>query len=305
MRKIDHGFKNQTQGVPASADRTQGIHLSAGRTQGIPASADRIDSRHTWVICAYGQSPYLEDCVRSLLRQTVRSRILIATSTPNEKIRKTAAHFHLPVYVNEGEHGITQDWNYAVSCAKTRYVTIAHQDDIYESTYLERALKGLRGARHPLIFFSDYYEIRNGEKVSSNRNLRIKRVMLLPFLSRLLQNSIFVRRRVLSLGSPIDCPSVTYVIPNLPEGPLFDSTYRVAQDWEAWERISRIRGTFVFDPHLLMGHRIHEESTTTELIADQTRTKEELSIFRRFWPERAAGWIEGRYRKGQDSNRMG
>ena len=272
MRETDHVFKNQTHHVPASADR--------------------IDSRHTWVICAYGQSPYLEDCVRSLLRQTVRSRILIATSTPNEKIRKTAAHFHLPVYVNEGEHGITQDWNYAVSCAKTRYVTIAHQDDIYESIYLERALKGLRGARHPLIFFSDYYEIRNGEKVSSNRNLRIKRVMLLPFLSRLLQNSIFVRRRVLSLGSPIDCPSVTYVIPNLPEGPLFDSTYRVAQDWESWG-------------HLLMGHRIHEESTTTELIADQTRTKEELSIFRRFWPERAAGWIEGRYRKGQDSNRMG
>lgn len=259
---------------------------------------------HTWVLCAYGESPYLEECIRSLLSQTVHSKILIATSTPNEMIRQAAKWYQLPLHVNAGEGGITQDWNFALSCAGTRYVTIAHQDDVYESTYLERALAGLGGARHPLLFFSDYYEIRDGKKVRSNRNLRIKRVMLFPFRSRLLQNSVFTRRRVLSLGSPIDCPSVTYVMPNLPKEPLFDTSYRVAQDWEAWERISRMRGTFVFDPQLLMGHRIHKASTTTELIADQTRTKEELSIFRRFWPEKIAGWIEGRYRKGQESNRL-
>ncbi len=256
------------------------------------------------MICAYGDSPFLEICVDSLLHQTVRSRILIATSTPNETIKKIAERFHFPIYVNQGAHGITQDWNFAVSCAKTRYVTIAHQDDVYEPAYLERALQGLNRARHPLIFFSDYYEIREGEKVPSNRNLWIKRVMLLPFRSRLLQNSVWIRRRILSLGSPIDCPSVTYVIPNLPGGQLFDSSYRVTQDWEAWERFSRLKGTFVFDPHLLMGHRIHEASTTTELIADQTRTKEELSIFQRFWPDPVARWLERRYRRGQDSNQI-
>lgn len=264
----------------------------------------RVSGSHTWVVCAYGESPYLESCVRSLLSQSVRSRILIATSTPNAMIQGIAERFHLPVYVNEGTHGITQDWNFAVSLAKTRYVTIAHQDDVYEPLYLERALWGLNGARHPLIFFSDYYEIRDGQRVSSNRNLRIKRVMLLPFRIRLLQNSIFVRRRVLSFGSPIDCPSVTYVLPNLPKGALFDSSYRVTQDWEAWERFSKMEGTFVFDPRLLMGHRIHEASTTTELIADQTRTREELSIFQRFWPDKAARWLEDRYRRGQDSNRI-
>ena len=261
-------------------------------------------SAHTWVLCAYGESPYLEECILSLRNQTVRSRILIATSTPNTEICRLAEQYHLPVCVNRDKQGITRDWNFAVNCAKTRYVTIAHQDDVYERTYLERALKGLSGARHPLIFFSDYYEIRNGKRVTSNRNLRIKRVMLLPFRSRLLQNSVFVRRRILSLGSPIDCPSVTYVRPNLPKGDLFDPSYKVAQDWEAWERFSRRKGTFVFDAHLLMGHRIHEASTTTQLIADQTRTKEELSIFRRFWPEKAASWIENRYRRGQESNRI-
>ena len=271
---------------------------------------------HTWVLCAYGESPYLEECIRSLINQTVGSKILIATSTPNDEISRLAEKYDLPVFVNTGEGGITRDWNFALSCATTRYVTIAHQDDVYESIYLERALRGLSGARHPLIFFSDYYEIRDGRKVVSNRNLRIKRMMLLPLRSRLLQNSVFVRRRILSLGSPIDCPSVTYVMPNLQNiqnhqnqsdggSLLFDPAYRVAQDWEAWERISRMEGTFVFEPRLLMGHRIHEASTTTELIADQTRTKEEMSIFRRFWPEWAARRLESWYRKGQDSNKVG
>lgn len=259
---------------------------------------------HTWVICAYKESPYLKECIHSLWNQTVPSKIIIATSTPNTEIKKLAERYRIPVFVNTGKHGITQDWNFAISCAKTRYVTIAHQDDIYERTYLEEVLKTLNGARHPLIFFSDYYEIRSGMKVASNRNLLIKRIMLLPFRNRLLQNSIHVRRRILSLGSPIDCPSVTYVIPNLPKGNLFDESYRVTQDWEAWERFSKMDGTFVFCPKLLMGHRIHEESTTTELIADHTRSREELSIFKRFWPERIAVWLEHRYQKGQESNQI-
>ncbi len=275
--------------------------MNAGMKRGKKRSAYKS---HTWVICAYGESPYLKDCIRSLWEQTVPSKILIATSTPNDQISEIAKQYQIPVFVNKGEHGITADWNFAISCAKTRYVTIAHQDDVYEKSYLENALKNLGKARHPLIFFSDYYEIRDGEKVPSNRNLFIKRVMLVPLRNRLTQNSIRVRRMILAFGSPIDCPSVTYVIPNLPKGNLFDTSYRVAQDWDAWERFSRLEGTFVFCPKLLMGHRIHEESTTTELIADQTRTKEEISIFRRFWPEWFALWLEGRYQKGQDSNKI-
>jgi len=32
---------------------------------------------HTFVICAYGDSPYLEDCINSLLSQTVKSNIIL------------------------------------------------------------------------------------------------------------------------------------------------------------------------------------------------------------------------------------
>ena len=36
---------------------------------------------HVFVVLAYRESPYLEACIRSLENQTVRSRMIIATST--------------------------------------------------------------------------------------------------------------------------------------------------------------------------------------------------------------------------------
>ena len=45
---------------------------------------------HTFVICAYKESKYLKNCIRSLENQTVKSHILIATSTGNAYIRGLA-----------------------------------------------------------------------------------------------------------------------------------------------------------------------------------------------------------------------
>ena len=52
--------------------------------------------RHTYVVCAYKESPYLEKCIESLKKQTVESRILVATSTPNELISGICEKYDLP-----------------------------------------------------------------------------------------------------------------------------------------------------------------------------------------------------------------
>ena len=49
---------------------------------------------HTFVICAYKESPYLEECVKSLIRQTIKSNIIIVTSTPNSYIEDIAGKYH-------------------------------------------------------------------------------------------------------------------------------------------------------------------------------------------------------------------
>ena len=46
---------------------------------------ETMDAKHTFVICAYKESEYLEECVKSLLNQSVKSNILMTTSTDNEE----------------------------------------------------------------------------------------------------------------------------------------------------------------------------------------------------------------------------
>lgn len=256
---------------------------------------------HTFALCAYGDSPYLEECILSLKAQTVQTRILISTSTPSEHISAIAEKYALPVYVNTGRSGIGGDWNAAYDRTETKLVTIAHQDDLYEPGYTEAMLRAVNEEKDPLLFFCGYRELRNGEKVSSNKNLRIKRLMLTPLKGRLFRNSRFIRRRILSLGCPVCCPSVTYVREKTGPAP-FSTEMKVSLDWDMWERLSRKKGAFIYLPEQLMCHRIHRGSATTAMIGESMRTREDLEMFRRFWPGGIARLLGKLYADSEKSN---
>ncbi|MCD7819572.1 MAG: glycosyltransferase family 2 protein [Lachnospiraceae bacterium] len=258
---------------------------------------------HTFVVCAYGESPYLEECVRSLLHQSELSTILIATSTPNACIAAVSEKYQLPVYVNEGEKSLANDWNFALQCAKTPLVTLAHQDDLYYENYTCDTLKTLNRCAHPLISFTDYYELRDGQTVPANRLLRVKRLMLSPLRWPMFWKNRFVRRRILSFGSAICCPSVTLVKENL-IGFAFRNNMKSNIDWQAWEEISRKKGEFAYISHPCMGHRIHQSSTTSDLLEKNGRREEDLYVFRKFWPERVARLIEYFYQSSEKSNEL-
>ena len=46
-----------------------------------------MKEKHTFVICAYKESAYLEECVKSLKEQKKESNIIMVTSTPNDYIK--------------------------------------------------------------------------------------------------------------------------------------------------------------------------------------------------------------------------
>ena len=242
-----------------------------------------MTEKHTFAICAYKESPYLEECVKSLLKQTVKSNIILVTSTPCSYIENICERYKIPCYVNTGDSGITQDWNFAYSKCNTSIITIAHQDDIYFEQYTEQLMDSMKAVKRPLIFFTDYYELRKGELIGNNKLLKIKKIMLFPLRLPLFQRSVFIRRRILSLGSPICCPSVAYFRENL-FFPVFKNHFRTNEDWEAWEAISKLKGQFVYCSMPLMAHRIHEESETTAMIQEKGRTGEDFEMFRKFWP---------------------
>ncbi|MGI6094978.1 MAG: glycosyltransferase family 2 protein [Lachnospiraceae bacterium] len=258
---------------------------------------------HTFVICAYKESPYLEECIHSLLQQSTGSKIIMVTSTPNEYIESIAKKHQIALYVNREDKGIAQDWNFGYTCASTPYVTIAHQDDIYYPQYLEEIRKRVRMGQQPLILFTDYHEVRNGSITKRNKLLTLKRIMLFPMRIRRMQSSIWMRRRILSLGNAISCPTVTYYKNNL-SNPLFRVGMRCSLDWETWEALSRKKGDFMYIAKPLMAHRIHEGSETSAILEENLRVQEDYEMFCKFWPKPIAKILVRFYSNSEKSNAL-
>lgn len=298
------------------------------RRPGLHMKEHRRDNRgqrlqHTFVVCAYGESPYLRECLSSLQNQTVRSRILIATSTLNEAILNAAKEYGCKILENHGESGLAGDWNFALRQAKTPLVTLAHQDDVYLPEYTHCIVKAYHRNRDAIILFTDYQELRElpehpaglseqdhnytaadqdiGKKnwvKTESRLVRTKRLLLLPLRASLLRRSRWIRRRALSLGNVICCPSVTYVRNQMPEK-LFAGNMKSNIDWQAWEQLSKRKGSFVYLPEKLMLHRIHGGSTTSSLVNDHARREEDLYMFRKFWPGKVPELIWKAYGKNE------
>lgn len=263
-----------------------------------------MKSIHTFVVLAYKESEYLEQCIKSVLNQKYKSIVVIATSTPNNYISKLAKKYQLPIIKNPNPgKGIGYDFDFAISCGKTELVTIAHQDDIYDEEYAKKITEYYQKYPDALIINTGYYEIKNKEKVYSNTNLNIKKALLFPLKIRILSGTKFMKRMPLRFGCSICCPSVTF-IKKRTGNKVFESKMKCDIDWLAWERLSHKKGKFIYIKTPLMGHRVHEDSTTTEIIKENIRTKEDYQLFCKFWPVPIARLINHFYRNSEKSNNL-
>ena len=246
---------------------------------------NKKNSLHTFSVLAYKESPYLEDCIKSVTQQKYPSEVILATSTPNQFIKNLAKKYGLELKINHGKSGIGADFDFALQAGETELVTIAHQDDIYDSEYIPAMIGAYQSHPESLIIFPDYYELRNGERVEQNTLLKVKHLLLWP-LRFSSGKSKFMKRMTLRFGDPISCPAVTFNTRKV-QPPLFDNEMKNDVDWHAWEVLSKQPGNFTFVDRKLMGHRIHTASATTENIQNHTRTEEDFQILQRFWPK----WI--------------
>lgn len=260
-------------------------------------------NEHTFTICAYKESEFLEECIKSIINQEIKSNIIMVTSTPNVYIESLAKKYNIKLYIRSGKPDIQNDWNFAYSKAKTKYVTIAHQDDIYEKNYVKKLKRSIDNDRKQIIFFTKYKEIKNGKEEKITLNLKIKSVMLYPLKNKTLRGLKFVRRMILSLGSPICCPSVTYN-KDLNGEVLFTSNMKCSLDWDTWYKLSQKDGEFVYLDEVLMYHRIHEKSETSNSIANNVRQSEDYKMFCKFWPKYIAKFLVRIYSKSLETNKI-
>lgn len=258
-------------------------------------------NRHTFAIAAYKENKYLETAVKSVVNQTIESDRYIVTGTPNGFIDAISKKYSVPVLVNNAENAQTSlgNFRFALENSKTELTTIVHQDDYYAPRYAEEVLKKAQGKK-PIILFTDYFEIRNGQKVYKNKLLKVKRMMNTGI--KVFPNSKFVRKRVLAFGCSICCPSVTYSKEALDYFEKENGYASGCGDWALWLRLAELNGDFLYINKPLIGHRIHEGSDTSRSIGDDSRGQDELRILKTLWPKPIAELIYKKYHKAIYSN---
>jgi hypothetical protein len=262
-------------------------------------------SLHTFVVLAYKESLHLKECLDSLLNQTCASTVLVSTSTPSEFLDGVCRDYSLPLRVNTGLKGLAPDWTFGLRQAQTKYVTLAHQDDLYDSRYAELMVARAEQRSDTLITFSDYSELIGEETKNGTPNLRIKRILrTLAFLHQHHIASQFRKKLLLAFGSPIPCPSVMYNLHNL-EDFSFSSDFSINADWDAWLRLSRQSGSISYVGEHLLSHRLHEHSETSKGIGDNRRADEDLRLFKTIWPAPVATTIARLYRLAHVGNSVG
>lgn len=236
---------------------------------------------HTFVILAYKESPYLKACVHSALNQTVKSKVIITTSTPSDFSRSIANSNQIEYIVNDsGKTGVVNDFNFAYTQAQTKFVTLAHQDDLFEPNYASNVIALMDQVEHPLIAFTNTSELIDGKLHKNSLKSFVKQILLFPFLFSKSVGSVFVKKWMLSFGNPINCPTVTFnkaLIPNFE----FSPEYPILYDWEAWIRLAKEKGSFVYLPQRLVQYRFHDGSVTSSQL-DKFK-QEELSILKTIW----------------------
>ena len=100
--------------------------------------------KHTFIILAYKESDDLEECIKSVLTQSVKSNVLITTSTPNDYIMDLASSYSLGVMVNDAKSNKGSDYNFSLNTIDSELITIAHQDDLYNRNYTKEILKSYK-----------------------------------------------------------------------------------------------------------------------------------------------------------------
>jgi hypothetical protein len=263
------------------------------------------DFDHVFAIPAYGESPYLAGCIDSIIGQSLGTpRILLGTSTPSPYLEKVAADYGLKLRISDVRLDIATDWNFVMAASDSQFVTIAHQDDVYDRGYLTVMREKAARYKRMVIAFSDYQEHTEHKTRAPNVNLRIKRWLCArAFGGRDAIDLHRDKRRLLNLGNPICCPSVMInrsVVPDF----QFRGSWKTNLDWDAWVRLADEPGPYVYAAHKLVSKRVHSDSETSVTIANRIRQSEDRRMFERFWPKPLAALIAAVYAAGYIANKV-
>lgn len=254
-------------------------------------------SDHAFVVLAYQRSPFLGACLASLQAQTSPSRVLIVTATPNDHIAEQAALCGAGLTINPFPSGMAGDFNFGLRASGARFVTLAHQDDLYQTDFLARTLDLFTRRPEGALSFTGYHEIDDDGAVRRSKVSLANTVLTGATLGggetvRGLRSRLF-----LGLGCAIPCSSVTFDMHKLADF-SFSPDLSCCMDWDAWWRLRESGHLFLRTPQRLVHRRYNGQTATAQAKREGHRQSEDLAILRAIWPSRIGDLVHRVYSLG-------
>lgn len=243
---------------------------------------------HTFVILAYKESDDLEDCIKSVLKQSVKSNVVIATSTPNDYITDLASEYGIGVMVNDAPSNKGNDYNFALSTFNTKLITIVHQDDFYNRNYAKEVINCYKKNKDANLIFTDYYEIHKDTIVKHNWTLFKKRLMIWPLKYRFFQDKKHYKKRSLKYGQCFCTSSVTFVRDKSIKD-FFPTDLTYYNDWQGFINFAKKDTRMVYLNKKLVGYRIYDKEINMDMI------NEKENILKQFWNKRIIDFLYRKY----------
>jgi hypothetical protein len=240
-------------------------------------------------IPTYGTPRFLVEAIESVFAQTLTAwRLTISENGPGEPELASVVEPYLAdrrvELVRTGKNlGAARNHTALIRRGQAPFVTILHDDDRWDPTFLERRVGFLD--RHPecdFVFGANIEIDALGEVIAR---------WSVPWREGLIDREVFVSREA---RDNVLSPSATLVrrVAYEAVGSSFDERF-IAFDWEMWIRLG-LRGPVGYLAHPDSAYRIHTSQTTARLTdygADMMRFYSHIEeLLRAELPEALPGW---------------
>lgn len=221
---------------------------------------------------------HLRELLNSLLAQTRQDFDLIlvddASTDGSPELAQAVAGDRITIHRNPEPLGIPNNWNFCSELVRTPFFCLAHQDDVYEETYLERMLVALTAQPAAALAHCQTSTIVESGQHCLGPAERFK----MHFWRRLQSATLAELYSLLHAGNFIACSSVLFRTEALRAVSGFRSDLRFAPDWELWLRLLLADMPLCAVPEPLLAYRRHQAAATNAAAAGLWRYEEELQI---------------------------
>lgn len=242
----------------------------------------------TLVIPNYNGAQFLGETIDSLLKQTFANFLLVVldggSTDDSVEVARAFVDPRLSVVASRDRVPMAENWNRAASLVETPYFVLAHNDDIYEATYLEEMLALIEGTPDAFMAHCRARYVDGDGQVIHTRAESYKDA-LWP-AEEPWHASAERDFALLSRANVVIAPTAIFRTSAFRAVGLFDERYEFVTDWDYWLRGLLANYSMIGTRRRLVRWRRHGRTATRATEQTLRRFREEIALSK--WVAQAA-----------------